>query len=428
MSATTTTILRRADAASVADAARALRHGALVAFPTETVYGLGADATNGVAVARIFEVKGRPRINPLIVHVRNYDDAERLVQFSPVARRLAEAFWPGALTLVLPRREDCEVSLLASAGLDTLAVRVPAHAVARLLLDAVKLPIAAPSANLSGRVSATIAEHVASELDQKIDLILDGGAAPLGLESTVIGFDGAAPVLLRAGAVARGTIEDIAGPLQAATATAIQSPGRLSSHYAPHAELRLNAKSVKKGEALLAFGSPVPDGASVVQNLSAAGDLHEAAANLFAMLRALDASATKTHRRHADPGTRSRRSDQRPARARRGADGDARMNDDVLARLKQAVGAKGFSEDPSEIAPHLEEWRSKYTGQTALLLKPATTDAGLGDPCDLPRDRHRDRAAGRQHRAGGRANSLSRRSAAVPPADEPHPRVWTRAA
>ncbi|HEX4302268.1 MAG TPA: L-threonylcarbamoyladenylate synthase [Rhizomicrobium sp.] len=281
--------LRRADERAIGDAARLLREGGLVAFPTETVYGLGADATNGRAVARIFEAKGRPQFNPLIVHVASLAEAERHAVFGDTARKLAKTFWPGALTLVLPRAADCKLSELVSAGLETVALRVPAHPVAAKLIAASGLPIAAPSANASGRISATTAGHVADSLGDKVDLILDGGATPLGLESTVIGFDGAQAVLLRAGAVARTDIEAVAGPLAAANAK-ILSPGQLASHYAPRAALRLDAMTVTPDEALLAFGPLVPPGARKTLNLSVDGDLKEAAANLFAMLHVLDAS------------------------------------------------------------------------------------------------------------------------------------------
>ena len=274
---------RTAEPQAIAEAARVLTAGGLVAFPTETVYGLGADATNGEAVASVFAAKGRPRFNPLIVHVESLEQAEIHAEFSQTARALAQAFWPGALTLALPRRPGSKLSHLVSAGLDTVALRAPSGLIARDLLRATGRPIAAPSANPSGRVSATTAAHVAEGLGGKVDFILDGGPSPLGLESTVIGFDGEKPVLLRPGAVARADIEKITGPL-AASDDKIRSPGQLESHYAPRAALRLNAQTVREGEALLGFG-PV-SGARL--NLSARGDLKEAAANLFAMLRELD--------------------------------------------------------------------------------------------------------------------------------------------
>ncbi|MGZ6021502.1 MAG: L-threonylcarbamoyladenylate synthase [Rhizomicrobium sp.] len=281
--------VRPADAAGIRDAAKLLRDGGLVAFPTETVYGLGADATNGRAVAAIFAAKRRPQFNPLIVHVRDQAQAETYAKFNPIAEKLASAFWPGALTLVLPRRRDCPLSALVSAGLDTVALRVPAHPIAARLLAEAGLPIAAPSANASGRISATTAAHVRESLDGRVDLILDGGATPMGLESTVIGFDSSKPVLLRAGAIPSADVELVAGPLATPSNIAIQSPGQLASHYAPHSTLRLNATTVSPDETLLAFGADVPKGARVALNLSAAGDLKEADANLFAMLHTLDA-------------------------------------------------------------------------------------------------------------------------------------------
>jgi L-threonylcarbamoyladenylate synthase len=284
----TTANLRIADAAAIVRASDILRAGGLVAFPTETVYGLGAEATNDRAVASIFAAKGRPQFNPLIVHVPDLAAAEALVVFNPQARKLAAKFWPGPLTFVLPRRPDSPLSLLVSAGLDTVAVRAPSGGVAQKLLAATGKPIAAPSANVSGRVSTTTAAHVAEDFGAAVDLILDDGATRLGLESTVLGFDGDRPVMLRLGAVAREEIEAVAGPLAEAGGK-ITSPGQLVNHYAPRADMRLGATDVKSNEALLAFGAHVPDGAAMTLNLSTTGDLTEAAANLFAMLRALDA-------------------------------------------------------------------------------------------------------------------------------------------
>jgi len=280
-----------ADEGSIAAAARLLVAGELVAFPTETVYGLGGDATNDRAVARIFEAKGRPRFNPLIVHFPNAAAARAQVTFDERAHDLAERFWPGALTLVLPRRPDCTVSLLASAGLDSLAVRVPHHAVAHALLAACGRPIAAPSANASGKISATTAEHVARSLGAPVAMILDGGRCPIGIESTVLDLAGPTPVLLRPGGVTSEALTDAIGQLTAPTAgdgTAPRSPGLLASHYAPELPLRLDARDVRPREALLAFGACSIVGAVAVENLSPDGDLVEAAANLFAMLRALD--------------------------------------------------------------------------------------------------------------------------------------------
>lgn len=281
---------RPVDPSAVAAAADILREGCLVAFPTETVYGIGADACNDRAVAAIFAAKGRPQFNPLIVHVADMAAAEKLVEWNPVARSLAARFWPGPLTLVLPRKNPSPLSLLVSAGLDTVAIRVPEQPVARQLLAASGLAIAAPSANASGKLSPTTAAHVRESLGDKVDLILDGGPTKFGIESTIIGFDGGRPILLRAGALGREDIEAIAGPLLRRSGEKISAPGQLESHYAPHAPLRLNARDAKPNEALLAFGTLPPTQASVVRNLSAAGDLNEAAANLFAMLRELDAA------------------------------------------------------------------------------------------------------------------------------------------
>jgi L-threonylcarbamoyladenylate synthase len=282
--------VRPADALAVREAARLLRAGKLVAFPTETVYGLGADATNDHAVADIFAAKERPRFNPLIVHVENRERAEEYAHFNAAARKLAAAFWPGALTLVLPRRAGCALSQLVSAGLDTVALRVPAHSIARELLAKSGRPIAAPSANASGRISATTAEHVRKSLGGKVDIILDAGPTALGLESTVIGFDAGVPVLLRPGAISRGDIENIVGRLKDSAGVSVRAPGQLASHYAPRASVRLNADSVRQDEALLAFGPEIPHGAKVTANLSDKGDVREAAVNLFAHLHALDAT------------------------------------------------------------------------------------------------------------------------------------------
>jgi L-threonylcarbamoyladenylate synthase len=291
----------KASPEAIQDAAAALRAGALVAFPTETVYGLGADATNARAVAAVFGAKGRPTFNPLIVHVTGEDAAAELGHLNEAGARLARAFWPGPLTLVLRKREACPIAELATAGLDTVAVRVPAHSVARALLLAAKVPIAAPSANRSGRVSPTSAQHVAadfaSEPDSGVAMILDGGSAPIGLESTVVDATGADPVVLRLGAASREDIARVLGrPVAVATGEAHTpaSPGMLARHYAPDARLRLNATDTQDDEALLAFGTErVPPHAGAMLNLSWSGDLGEAAANLFSALRTLDASGAK---------------------------------------------------------------------------------------------------------------------------------------
>jgi len=277
---------------AISRAAGLLRAGKLVAFPTETVYGLGADATDDPAVARIFAAKGRPRFNPLIVHVPDLAAAEAIAEFNTRARDVARRFWPGPLTLVLRRRDDSGISLLACAGLDTVAVRVPAHPVAQALLRETGRPLAAPSANRSGRVSPTLAAHVAAELGGRVALILDGGACPVGVESTVLDFSGAlpAPVLLRPGGVTREELARSLGWFAAVEAdpAAPRSPGQLPSHYAPRLPLRLDATAARPGEALLAFGPEAPSGFAEMLFLSQTGDLAEAAANLFAMLRRLD--------------------------------------------------------------------------------------------------------------------------------------------
>ncbi|WP_421785911.1 L-threonylcarbamoyladenylate synthase [Hyphobacterium sp.] len=279
-----------ATADAITRAAEKLRAGQLVGMPTETVYGLAADATNGEAIARIYEAKNRPRFNPLIAHVSDLEMARQLVVFTPEAERLATAFWPGPLTLVLPRRPDCPVSELASAGLDTLAVRCPGHAVARSLIAATGRPLVAPSANPSGAISPTTAQHVADGLGNRVDIILDGGACSVGLESTVIGFDGETPLLLRKGGIGRQEIEAVAGRLGSPAPDAPKaSPGMLASHYAPAASLRINAKSPRSGEVYLGFGPDWP----ADLNLSPTGRLDEAAANLFAYLRRLDASGAR---------------------------------------------------------------------------------------------------------------------------------------
>lgn len=275
---------------AIVRAARRLAQGRLVAFPTETVYGLGADATNGRAVAAVFELKGRPQFNPLIVHLADSDAAAGHGIFDDRAQRLAEAFWPGPLTLVLPRRAGSPLNELVSAGLDSVALRVPAHPVARALLQACALPIAAPSANPSGYLSPTTADHVADAFGEADLLVLDGGPCPVGLESTVVDLSRPDSVgLLRAGAVTPEQIEAHAGKVVHADAgAAIRAPGMLPQHYAPHRLVRLDAQTVGPGEALLGFGPDLPAGAVLCRNLSAAGDLREAAANLFAMLHELD--------------------------------------------------------------------------------------------------------------------------------------------
>jgi L-threonylcarbamoyladenylate synthase len=297
-----TRILPSGGAAATAAAER-LAAGGLVAFPTETVYGLGADAANPAAIARLYRAKGRPAFNPLIAHVGDLAAARRLGRFDSQATALAEAFWPGPLTLVLPKTADCAVADLATAGLDTVAIRVPAHPVARAILAAFGGPVVAPSANLSGHVSPTTAAHVASDLGGRIDLIVDGGPVEVGVESTIIGcFE--APTLLRSGGVPREAIARVLGQALSQPPADIDSesaqplaPGMLASHYAPRTKVRLNADCIEPGEALLGFGPALPHGADramAVMNLSDRGDLNEAATRLFGYLRALDAKAAHT--------------------------------------------------------------------------------------------------------------------------------------
>ena len=287
---------------SIADAVRCLADGGLVAFPTETVYGLGADATNGAAVARLYAAKGRPSFNPLIAHVFDLAAARRLAVFDAAAQRLAAAFWPGPLTLVLKKRAGCPVADLATAGLDSIAVRVPQHPVALGILGRLGRPIVAPSANRSGHVSPTTAQHVMDDLGGRINFILDGGPAAVGVESTIVAcLD--RPMLLRPGGLPREQIEAVLEstldepPVGAFDTEAPLAPGMLESHYAPRARLRLDAVEVNPGEALLAFGSRLPPGtqdAAIVLNLSPNGDLVEAATNLFSDLRTLDQADVAT--------------------------------------------------------------------------------------------------------------------------------------
>lgn len=297
--------------AAIARAGALLASGQLVGMPTETVYGLAGDASSDLAVAAIFAAKGRPRFNPLIVHYAEADAAGDDAIFAPRARVLAAAFWPGPLTLVLKRAPACRASLLCSAGLDSLAVRVPGHAVARAIIAAAGRPLAAPSANRSESLSPTTAAHVAAELGQSVTLILDGGPCRIGVESTVLDLTaedaGARPVLLRPGGVPVERLEALIGPIlvdlagvdsgahsgtHSGTVEGPQrSPGRLGRHYAPVRPLRLGVGAlgtVGPNEALLAFGPRVPEGGRATLNLSPTGDLVEAAAHLFAMLRALD--------------------------------------------------------------------------------------------------------------------------------------------
>ena len=291
-------VIRPASVEAIAEAGRMLRDGRLVAFPTETVYGLGADATNARAVAEIFAAKGRPSFNPLIVHVGSRDAAAAVADFSPLAMQLADAFWPGPLTLVARRIPSAGIADLVTAGLETVAVRVPAHPVALALLDAAAVPLAAPSANRSGHVSPTRAAHVETDLGDRVAMILDGGASKHGVESTVVDVTGDAPRLLRLGSVTATDIERVTGVLPTRAINADgksgdggpMSPGQLLTHYAPRARVRLDVTAPEADEALLAFGPQVPPHSGPIFNLSASGDLVEAAANLYAALRSLDAT------------------------------------------------------------------------------------------------------------------------------------------
>ncbi len=279
-----TTHLAPASPETIAAAAACLREGGLVAMPTETVYGLAADATSDAAVAGIFAAKGRPAFNPLIAHVLDIEAAREYAMFSQEAERLARAFWPGPLTLVLPVVPACRVSLLARAGLDTLALRAPAHPVARRLIEAVEKPLAAPSANRSGRVSPTSAAHVLADLYGRIDWILDGGPSRHGLESTIIDCQ-QAPAMLRPGAIPRETIEAALGRelgRSAPSANEPSAPGQLESHYAPRARIRLEAANVRPDEAALDFAGALAGCPALARlDLSPSGDLIEAASNLF---------------------------------------------------------------------------------------------------------------------------------------------------
>lgn len=293
--------------ASLEKAASLIKSGELVAFPTETVYGLGADATKGLAVAKIFEAKGRPNFNPLITHVRSLEEAEQYGEFSKAAKMIAHQFWPGPLSIIVPLKRDCGISELVTAGLDTIALRVPSHKTAQAFLSKCECPIAAPSANRSGSLSPTSALHVNHSLGDKIEIVLADGASEIGLESTVLDMSGDKPFLLRSGAITADDVSEILGKdieLHDENNDAPKSPGQLLKHYAPDTPIRLNAVDVKSGEALLGFGSikfmgvegggfarDLPDGFCI--NLSEEGDFTEAASNLFAMLYKLDEVGAK---------------------------------------------------------------------------------------------------------------------------------------
>jgi L-threonylcarbamoyladenylate synthase len=287
------TRLAEASPEAIANAAVCLRAGGLVAMPTETVYGLAADATSDKAVAAIYAAKERPAINPLIAHVLDIEAAREHAVFSTEAETLARAFWPGPLTLVLPVASSSRISLLARAGLDTVAVRSPSHEVARTLIEAAGVPLAAPSANRSGRVSPTTAAHVVGDLDGRVDWILDGGSCRYGLESTIVACLSSRPQLLRPGAITREALESALGSRidsGGVSQTAPNAPGQLASHYAPSAELRLDAASASSDEAVLDFGDALKGAAGARLDLSPSGDLIEAASHLFSYLRALDAA------------------------------------------------------------------------------------------------------------------------------------------
>jgi L-threonylcarbamoyladenylate synthase len=283
--------------AEIAEAAQLLRQGKLVAFPTETVYGLGADATNERAVAQVYAAKGRPKFNPLISHVASLEETITLGIFNQDAMTLARAYWPGPLTLVVPRSENCPVAMLASAGLNSIALRVPSHAVARALIRQSGRPIVAPSANPSGRLSPTSAEHVREGLGDRVAMVVDGGPCTVGIESTIVKCMGGEPVLLRPGGLTRGAIESALGKpvlLESMKAGRPDAPGQLEQHYAPRAKVILDVIWPRFDVGLLAFGPNVPQHPGPMLNLSRAGDLEEAAANLFRMMHELDRSGVET--------------------------------------------------------------------------------------------------------------------------------------
>jgi L-threonylcarbamoyladenylate synthase len=294
-------LLKEASLTAIIEAAEKLLSGDLVAFPTETVYGLGANALEGTAVAQIFEAKERPQFNPLIIHVPELTIAQELGQFNEAAMNVAERFWPGPISLILPKTTNCPVSEICTAGLDTICLRIPSHPVAQDLLRRAEIPVAAPSANKSGEPSPTAPIHVKDSLGERISMILAAGKCSVGLESTVVDFTDEKPVILRPGAITRSDLEELLPDIDyvQTTTSKPKSPGQTLKHYAPDTPLRLNAVDVRKGEALLAFGSirfmALEGGGSASDlpaermcNLSESGDLQEAAANLFAHLRTLD--------------------------------------------------------------------------------------------------------------------------------------------
>ncbi len=277
---------------TIAKATQTILDGGLVAMPTETVYGLAADASNDRAVARIFDAKGRPQFNPLIIHVSGAEMACRYAELPPVAKKLADQFWPGALTLVLARHDNCAISHLVSAGLKTIAIRAPKHHIAQALIKAVDRPLAAPSANRSGSISPTRPEHVRESLGSRVDLILDGGPCSVGVESTIVKVDHDTVTLLRPGGIPREDIEQCLGHALATASTAapIEAPGMLASHYAPNTQIRLNVTKPESDDAFLGFGNYTMDSPNAL-NLSPDGDPQEAAANLFHYLHKLDTIA-----------------------------------------------------------------------------------------------------------------------------------------
>lgn len=300
------TVIKTATPQSILEAADLIKSGDVVAFPTETVYGLGANALDGMAVAKIFAAKNRPAINPVIIHVARREDAEKYVECDARAKGLMQAFWPGPLTMILPRKKDGGVSDLVSAGLDTVAIRMPDHPVALSLIEKAGVPVAAPSANASGEPSATTPRHVEQSLGGRVPFILAGGACGVGLESTVLDLSGEVPVIVRPGAITAEDLEDYLGAVayDLGSHDKPRSPGQLLKHYAPSIPLRMNAVDVEEGEALLAFGSTkfmgIKTGGFANQlpntkfkNLSENGDLNEAASNLFSMLRDLDSKENK---------------------------------------------------------------------------------------------------------------------------------------
>ena len=280
------TKILNSDKYGIKTAAAQLRAGKLVAFPTETVYGLGANAYINEAVASIYEAKRRPSFNPLIVHFNNVDDVKQQVVWNEWSEKIAEKFWPGAVTFILNRTKNCQLSLLVSAGLDTVAVRIPSHNIARNLIEESACPIAAPSANASGKISPTTAKHVEISLGSRIPYIVNGGSCAIGLESTVIDLSGKNPTLLRLGGITLGQLNAIIGPISLCdNENTVLSPGMLSRHYAPDTRIRLNATKFSKTESVLGFGPGAPTSAF---NLSATGDLIEAAANLFNLMHKLN--------------------------------------------------------------------------------------------------------------------------------------------